>query len=59
MVVGNLEDDEISYRFIIFPSDLKNIKITLECDKLYSIFGIIKEDEGNKTFIINDLFEIK
>ena len=59
MIVGNLEDDEIGYRFIIFPSDLKNIKTKIECDKLYSIFGMIKDDEGNKTFVINDLFEIK
>ena len=59
MIVGNMEDDEISYRFIIFPSDLKNIKIKLECDKLYSVFGFLKDEEGNKTFVINDLFEIK
>ena len=60
MAMGTIENENISYRFVMFPKDLSKLKIEIKINKLYIINGILKDDNKNeKNFIIDGIYEIE
>ncbi len=60
MLVGYIENDTISYRFVLFPKTYSGLNMTIEENKLYIINGYLKADNRNEiNFIIDNIYEIK
>ena len=60
MLVGYIENDTISYRFVLFPKTYSGLNMTIEENKLYIINGYLKADNRNEiNFIIDNIYELK
>ena len=60
MAMGTIENENISYRFVMFPKDLSKLRIDIKTNTLYIINGILKDDNKNeKNFIVDGIYEIK
>ena len=60
MVLGDLEDDTMKYRFVMFPRIYNELNFKLEKSRLYLVLGVIEKDnKDNDSFTILKIAEIK
>ncbi len=60
MVLGDLEDDTMKYRFVMFPRIYNELNFKLEKSRLYLVLGVIEKDnKDSDSFTILKIAEIK